>query len=701
MKFRQSISALAAIGALALTLSACGGGGGGTTSLPQTSGNPNSGYNPAPYNGPASLAINYGAPMMSKLQYVGNASVPAMHVNVQVAMQNAQGLLAYAQSASDPKSPLYRKFLTPDQIANQFGATQSDYTAATAYLQSFGLVVGTWPQRLSLSVTGTQAQMQAAFGTAFGTFTYQGKYVVAPTQAPHLTRVAPITGVFGLIALQAAKPLFIRGTGLYNGLSPQQISSAADFSGARYGVGFGGYTGKGVSVGIIGTGPIMAADTAGFAAHFNTQVASITTIMAQPQPASAQNGGTGTGAVDPYPGGLSPTAPPVTAPCAQPTASPSGLVPPNYNVCNPEDVEAQLDTQSIAGLAPGSNELFYFAYNPSICVILSTGAFAPVQSTPCPAGSSAYPQIGIQLSDDEIQQAIADNRADVLSLSYGLPENIAQAFGLIQGPATGGAPGYEQVEFASLAAEGIAVFVSSGDNGAWDCQDPATGNYLGTPCVSYPASDPNVVAVGGANIQVDESGNLTGPMTAWADNTTAGGSGTFSNDVGSGGGISVAFAPPAWQLALAPGATGRELPDVSLDADPLTGPSIGYNLAFPGQGGFSPIGGTSAAAPETAAQWGVVLSACAANPSCATSPGPKPYRLGNPAAIYYGIAASPAGYAGTFYDIITGSNQATAPGTGGQPAGYNAGPGYDMVTGIGVPFTGHLIDAIIPGQRVP
>ena len=218
--------------------------------------------------------------------------------------------------------------------------------------------------------------------------------------------------------------------------------------------------------------------------------------------------------------------------------------------------------------------------------------------------------------------------------------------------------------------------------------------------MSYPASDPNVVAVGGANIQVNELGNLTGPMTAWADNTTAGGSGTFSNDVGSGGGISSVFAPAPWQLALVPGAVNREIPDVSLDADPLTGPSIGYNLAFPG-GGFAPIGGTSAAAPETAAQWGVVLSACAASPACATAPGPKPYRLGNPAAIYYAIAASPAGYAGTFYDIITGSNQAVAPGTGGQPGGYNAGPGYDMVTGIGVPFTGHLIDAIITGAQVP
>jgi subtilase family serine protease len=337
---------------------------------------------------------------------------------------------------------------------------------------------------------------------------------------------------------------------------------------------------------------------------------------------------------------------------------------------------------------------------------------------PCNSGDVAQQYEGIQVSDDEIQQAIADNKADALSLSYGLPENWAVYYGYVQGPATSGAPGVEQIEFASLAAEGIAVFVSSGDDGAWECQSPTTGAFLGQACVSYPASDPNVVGVGGVNIPLDESGNLTGPVTAWADNTTLGGNGGFGNNVGSGGGVSAVFTPAPWQSATT-GAVMREIPDISLDADPETGPSIAIDAAY--GGAPSAIGGTSAAAPEAAAQWGVVLSACKANPTaglCADGSGATPWRLGNPAryfyAIYgkgntlatgqYGALAPTLGYSSVFWDVVYGNNQAVpsqaTPLPTSTPNGYNSGPGYDQVTGIGAPFTGHLIQAIT-GSTIP
>ena len=89
-----------------------------------------------------------------------------------------------------------------------------------------------------------------------------------------------------------------------------------------------------------------------------------------------------------------------------------------------------------------------------------------------------------------------------MSLSWGEPENDALAFGLYQQCQQ---PPSDNVEFASLAAEGIAVFVSSGDNGAWECFDPNTGEPLGIACRRIRRAIPNVTAVGGVNVQLDES----------------------------------------------------------------------------------------------------------------------------------------------------------------------------------------------------
>jgi subtilase family serine protease len=558
-----------------------------------------------------------------------------------------------------------------------------------------------WPQRQVLTVTGTLGQFKRAFNTDFGVFTYGKTTVVAPIQTPHTSKALPIASVQHLVGYNPAHTYNIRG-GYANfvGYSPQIIASGFDFSGAFA----AGYNGTGINVAVNGTGPIAPADAALFATAFNDTVAPITQINASPQPASPTNGHTGTGAVDPYPAGLA-VAPPVTAPCTLPNFP----TPPNYNKCNPEDIEAQLDTQSQIGLAPGANVLFYLAYNPSICVSPTTGQFVENNKNgSCPSGSEAYPLIGIQLADDSLQQTIADNLADTISLSWGEAENEALFDDYISAnPST---PGVGQIEFASLAAEGIAVFVSSGDNGAWECFNPETGQPLGVACVSYPASDPNVDAVGGVNAPFLENGRLNGQITAWSDNTTYGGNGQFYNNVGSGGGISTVFAPPPWQQSAIKGITHREVPDSSLLADPDTGVAIVIYAGFKGDTAIFPEGGTSASAPESAAMWGDVLSACKKFASCATSSGSKPYRLGNAAPYFYSVYEGKGNlaYTQSVYDVVYGDNQAVpaptptpvgnaTPAPFPTPVGYKAGKGYDMVTGVGVPFVGHFIDSLIKG----
>ena len=108
-----------------------------------------------------------------------------------------------------------------------------------------------------------------------------------------------------------------------------------------------------------------------------------------------------------------------------------------------------------------------------------------------------------------------------------------------------------------------------------------------------------------------------------------------------------------------------------------------------------------------------MLSACKVNPSagaCAGGSGATPWRLGNAAPYFYAIYKGTAyngwtpslPYNQVFYDIVYGDNQMANPtyAPASPVPGASAGPGYDMVTGVGVPYAGHLIQALT-GITVP
>ena len=121
-----------------------------------------------------------------------------------------------------------------------------------------------------------------------------------------------------------------------------------------------------------------------------------------------------------------------------------------------------------------------------------------------------------------------------------------------------------------LASEGIATFLASGDNGAEGCQKdgvPATQDVL---CVAYPASDPDVSAVGGTTTVILSDGRLAGPITAWGVQTEL-----LGSNGATGGGVSAVFGRPKYQQPVA-GIVGaaRGLPDIALNADLITGDAV-------------------------------------------------------------------------------------------------------------------------------
>jgi len=206
------------------------------------------------------------------------------------------------------------------------------------------------------------------------------------------------------------------------------------------------------------------------------------------------------------------------------------------------DGEVMLDIEVAGAVAPGANQLVYFANN-------TTRGFLGA-----------------------IQEAVHDERSpSVISISWGAPEDAGawtptnlQAF---------------DETFREAATVGVTICVAAGDNGSTDKIDD------GRQHVDFPASNPFVIACGGTRLEAS-NGTVTEEVV-------------WENIGATGGGISTVFAPPpSYQDSASidppanPGqAPGRGVPDVAGNAAPDTG----YQVRVDGED--TVIGGTSAVAP--------------------------------------------------------------------------------------------------------
>ncbi len=160
--------------------------------------------------------------------------------------------------------------------------------------------------------------------------------------------------------------------------------------------------------------------------------------------------------------------------------------------------------------------------------------------------------------------------------------------------------------------------------------------------VQYPASSAYVFAVGGTTLTQSSSSR------GWAEAAWFLG----------GSGCSGYIAKPSWQMD--PGCSKRMEADLAALGDPNTGPAV-YDT---NSGGWTIVGGTSAATPIVA---GILVATGKAGVSAGF--------------VYQ--------HASAFYDVTQGSNGACNP-------GYfcTAGQGYDGPTGVGTP-NGTAIGAIV------
>ncbi|MEO7002038.1 MAG: S53 family peptidase [Ktedonobacterales bacterium] len=248
---------------------------------------------------------------------------------------------------------------------------------------------------------------------------------------------------------------------------------------------------------------------------------------------------------------------------------------------------------------------------------------------------------------------VSDNRAQIVSISLGACE-----LGIDSSSASGFLATLDST-FQRADAQGMSVLVASGDSGAYGCQD----NHL---AVDLPAASPFVTAVGGTAV-FPTSNNSYGREDGWEGPLEG---------AGGGGGLSVIYRRPAWQSG--PDVNNsysngmRQVPDVSADADPLTGYRIYYSgdNSCSGSDCWTVIGGTSAAAPF----WAALIA-------LANQQGHRKLGFLNPALYALGSSGSASA---VFHDV-----------TGGGNLYYQATPGWDYSTGLGSPDAASLVAALL------
>jgi pseudomonalisin/xanthomonalisin len=257
--------------------------------------------------------------------------------------------------------------------------------------------------------------------------------------------------------------------------------------------------------------------------------------------------------------------------------------------------EWDLDTQYATGMAPGVSRLLVYD--------------APSMSDPDALA--------------EINRWVTDDRAPEASASWGECETQAQTSGLLRGG---------DKALLQAVTQGQTLFAASGDNGAFCSIGLPNGVPLGGPGLSYPASSPYAVAVGGTTL-------ITGLPRPLAEVSWLAG----------GGGISLIEPVPDYQQS-AGGSflpLKRGAPDVALDADVLTG----YQVIS--KGALTTTGGTSASSPAWLGIWARAQAAHAG-------------ALGFANRTIYREPAS------SFYDIVIGTD-----------VPFVATPGWDYTTGRG------------------
>jgi Pro-kumamolisin, activation domain/IPT/TIG domain len=562
--------------------------------------------------GPLTRAGSLAAPGAPNGSVDEGRPLAATATSVQVVLEPSDpaGMKALLNDLYSPASPLYHRWVTPKQFDSMFGPAPATVAEAEAWLGQRGLQVSR-TSTFTLTAATSTAGVDRAFGTVY-----------------HRYRTA--TGATGLVAQGAPLvPADLAGrVATINGLSTMPVFTPSSRQLKP---------GSVLTPGAHREGMVANAATAcsGAASAASKYVAVTMSQLTSDYGVNALQGAglTGSGqTVGVYELGQSSGTDVSSYKTCFGLSNPLGVVKVDGGATSDANAtaEADLDIEQVATQAPG----------------------ASIESFEAPNTDQAAYDLWVKIIDNYPQ-------VKVVSTSWAYCEPDASTAGELNGSFG--------TLFAQAAAAGRTILAASGDSGSEGCAPDYNHGGWNALAVTYPASDPNVTAVGGT---YDYS-----PTNQPVWNDCAGqGSNALSCALGyvfqaAGGGGESLYEPRAkgqpdvFDWPLSAGATCspcREVPDVSANAGT---PMVMYSGGQWGAGV-----GTSFAAPLMA---GLVADR---SQGCAVTP------VGDFSAFLYGLYGTPGSGAG-LQDVTQGENDMLADNNGW----FAAGPGYDLASGLGTP----------------
>lgn len=549
-----------------------------------------------------------------------------LSIAISLPLQNKTALKSLLKGLNDPSDARYGHYLTAAELGKQFGPSQAQYDAVIAYAQSKGLNVSqTFPSRTYLTLSGTSSQIDSAFGVTLKQFKApDGRIFHAPDTEVRVpsTVAASIEGVVGLDDANPPRPM----THLLRRVNEADVKAyAPDAVKPRV-----------QDPGEQGTGPGGGFGPADLKTAYSLNG---TTLNGAGQTIAMVEYGTKFNIKDilRYENQFGLPRPLITAVPVDggPTAYTGAAT------------ETNLDIDMQIAMAPGAAQILVFLQG-------NTGA-----------------------NTDALNAVLTDGRAKQLSVSYGFGQESASST----------TPSANQLAYntvyTALAAAGVSVYVSAGDDGDTN-QNFTTGVYRFG--VDLNSSQPMVCSVGGTALTVQTPNTPAGQTykaeSTWNYNGTIAGGAT-------GGGVSkqwtiAANAPYQANAAAAAAAvtgsnvsaTQRNIPDISCVGATVTGVAIYSSVdpTLPGPGWYV-FGGTSASAPLWAG-FNALVNQNRARLGLSV--------LGFPNNSLYPLAYTSSGLTGNyttlFHDINDGSSNFV---TITNSVNYKAVTGYDASTGLG------------------
>jgi subtilase family serine protease len=513
----------------------------------------------------------------------------------------------------DSTSPRYHQWLTPDDFNRRFGARDNAVSSIVNELNAYGLKT----ERISsqqIHVHGDARAVEQIFLTELHIGKFRnGRQTIAAAREISLpgsmvANKAVVTGLSGFIRVHRHSQRAAAAAIPANRYSSTGPYWFDDLKQAYSYPSYQPYNGKGVTIGILMTGGYNPADMDLYFSHEKIATPKISEVdIAGGSPYDPNN-----------------------------------------------SFETHLDLQQSGGMAPKAHLVLY-----NLPDLLDEHILAG------------------------LTKILDQNRADVVSMSFGGPEVGYQPAYNGGQDATALLGVYDDM-FARGNAQGITFVASSGDAGALSippvaCFEPGATSTCGSvqPSVETPASSPHVTGVGGTNLVTTiSSTSLDSKYVSEQafDDPLEGdifyGTPATGSVWGSGGGDSIYYPKPAFQLLADTGSNYRTVPDLSLHmggcpfgAVQPCGPDRSADIVAI-DGNYYGVIGTSASAPDFAGLTALKIQRTGS-------------RLGNENPEIYALALQNSGALKVFRDDIPGYNGLYA-----TRKGYNRVLGNGTVIGI-------------------